>query len=102
MTPAEIEEFELNEETIQEQEPVETIEDIPQIATQYIEIDVESDDEQKEDFKIKKDDEDIDLQSLPTKTLFKKAGKILGIIQERLKAKESSIRDRLTLQLRQP
>ena len=44
MTPAEIEEFELNEEIIQDQEPIEKIEDIPQIATQYIEIDVESDD----------------------------------------------------------
>ena len=44
MTPAEIEEFELNEEIIQDQGPIEKIEDIPQIATQYIEIDVESDD----------------------------------------------------------
>ena len=44
MTPAEIEEFELNEEIIQDQEPIEKIEVIPQIATQYIDIDVESDD----------------------------------------------------------
>jgi hypothetical protein len=59
---------------------------------------VESDDEvDKEEVKIEEDDEDIDLQSLPTKTLFKKAGKILGIIQERLKAKEASVRDRLTI-----
>ena len=62
MTPAEIEEFALNEEIIQDQEPIQTIEDIPQIATQYIEIDVESDDEvDKEEVKIEEDDEDIDL-----------------------------------------
>jgi hypothetical protein len=58
---------------------------------------VESDDEESEEVKIEEDDEDIDLQSLPTKTLFKKAGKILAIIQERLRAKEASVRDRLTL-----
>jgi hypothetical protein len=58
---------------------------------------VESDDEESEEVKIEKDDEDIDLQSLPTKILFKKAGKILAIIQERLRAKEASVRDRLTL-----
>jgi hypothetical protein len=32
---------------------------------------------------------------MPTKKLFKKAGKILTIIQERLMAKEASVRDRL-------
>ncbi len=58
---------------------------------------MESDDEESEEVKIEEDDEDIDLQSLPTKTLFKKAGKILAIIQERLRAKEASVRDRLTL-----
>ena len=56
---------------------------------------MESDDEESEEVKIEEDDEDIDLQSLPTKTLFKKAGKILSIIQARLKAKDASIRDRL-------
>ena len=59
---------------------------------------MESDDEiDNEDVKIEEDDEDIDLKSLPTKTLFKKAGKILAIIQERLRAREASVRDRLTL-----
>ena len=58
---------------------------------------MESDDEESEEVKIEEDDEDIDLQSLPTKTLFKNAGKILAIIQERLRAKEASVRDRLTL-----
>ncbi len=58
---------------------------------------MESDDEESEEVKIEEDDEDIDLQSLPTKTLFKMAGKILAIIQERLRAKEASVRDRLTL-----
>jgi hypothetical protein len=66
-----------------------------------MEIDVESDDggeneEVKNDGKVEDDDEDINLCSLPTKSLFKKAGKILSIIQERLMAKEASIRDRLT------
>jgi hypothetical protein len=57
---------------------------------------VESDDEESEEVKIDEDDEDVDLQSLPTKTLFKKAGKILAIIQERLRAKEASVRDKLS------
>jgi hypothetical protein len=60
---------------------------------------VESDDiieEVKNDGKLKDEDKDIDLLSLPTQILFKKAGKILNIIQDRLKYKEASIRDRLT------
>ncbi len=57
---------------------------------------MESDDEESEEVKIDEDDEDVDLQSLPTKTLFKKAGKILAIIQERLRAKEASVRDKLS------
>ena len=51
--------------------------------------------EVKNDRRLEDDDEEISLSSLPTKTLFKKAGKILSIIQERLKAKDASIRDRL-------
>jgi len=43
MTPAEIK-FELNEEMIEEQDPIATLTNIPRIPTQYIEIDVESDD----------------------------------------------------------
>jgi hypothetical protein len=38
------------------------MEDIPAIATQYIEIDVESDDViESEEVKVKEDDEDVDL-----------------------------------------
>ena len=103
MTPAEIEELEINEGQTQEPDRVVTIEDIPAIATEYIEIDLESDDVvESEEAKVEEDDEDIDLSSLPTKTLFKKAGKILGIIQARLKAKDESISDRLRFQLREP
>jgi hypothetical protein len=58
--------------------------------------------EEKNDGKLEEDDYDINLSSLPTKTLFKKAGKILSIIHERLMAKEASVRDRLTLQLQKP
>lgn len=47
------------------------------------------------------DDAD-DFSCLPTKALFKKAGEILAIIQERLRAKEAQVRDRLTAELREP
>lgn len=63
MTPAEIEEFEINEaQTQEEPEPKIIIEDIPAISTQYIEIDVESDDMiESEEVKVEEDDEDIEL-----------------------------------------
>lgn len=76
-----------------------------QISAQYIDIDVESDDvfeEVKNDGKLKDEEKDIDLLSLPTQILFKKAGKILNIIQDRLKDKEALIRERLTQKLREP
>lgn len=63
MTPAEIEEFEINEaQTQEEPEPKIIIEDIPAISTQYIEIDVESDDMiESEEVKVEEDDKDIEL-----------------------------------------
>ena len=62
MTPAEIEEFEINEAQTQEPEPKIIIEDIPAISTQYIEIDVDSDDKiEIEEVKVEEDYEDIDL-----------------------------------------
>lgn len=66
---------------------------------------MESDDvfeEVKNDGKLKDEEKDIDLLSLPTQILFKKAGKILNIIQDRLKDKEALIRERLTQKLREP
>ena len=47
--------------------------------------------EVKNDRRVEDDDEEISLSSLPTKTLFKKAGKILSIIKERLMAKDASV-----------
>jgi hypothetical protein len=39
---------------------------------------------------------------MPTKILFKKAQLILNIIQERLRAKDASLRDQLTAALHDP
>jgi hypothetical protein len=50
----------------------------------------------KNDGVFEDNNDEHDFSCLPTKTLFKNAGEILGIIQERLKAKEASVRDRLT------
>jgi hypothetical protein len=65
-----------------------------------MEIDVESDDsgesEEVKNDRMLEDDEEIYLSSVPTKTLFKKAGNILSIIKERLMAKDASVRERLT------
>ena len=45
---------------------------------------------------IEDDNDENDFSCLPTKILFKKAGEILTIIQQRLNAKEVLVRDRLT------
>ena len=69
-------------------------------STQYIEIDDVSDDyDPKEEVKEgdkRIDDVDLDLSSLHTKTLFKKAESILEIIKKRIYAKEALVRDRLS------
>lgn len=62
MTPAEIEELEINDVQTQEPDRVVAIEDIPAITTQYKEIDVESDEVvESEEAKVEEDDKDIDI-----------------------------------------
>ena len=72
---------------------------------QYIEIDDVSyaniQDEKIKEHEESKDN-DYDLTSLHTKTLFKKAQLILEIIEKRVAAREKLLRDRLKYVLRSP
>ncbi len=47
-------------------------------------------------------DDDWDLTSLHTQTLFKKAQRIVEIIKQRVAAREKLLRDRLKFALRSP
>ena len=68
-----------------------------------IEIDVESDSGlSKEESKFEPLEKEEEFSTMPTKILFKKARLILNIIQERMIAKEESLRKRLSIALRDP
>jgi hypothetical protein len=68
-----------------------------------IEIDVESDSAlSKEESKFEFSEKEEEFSTMPTKILFKKAHLILNIIQERMMAKEESLRNRLSIALRDP